>query len=151
MAKPNHRRLQNRRARFDYDLQTEFTAGLVLHGHEVKSLRAGQVDLEHSFITFKNGEAWLTNAHIKQYQHAGDLPSYEPTRPRKLLLNARELAQLAAAKQQKLTIVPLAVIFAGPFVKLRLAIARGKKKYDKRESIKRRDMDREARRIAKAN
>ncbi len=122
----------NRRARYDYQLIDTYTAGLVLHGHEVKSLRAGNIDLKAAFVTIKDNAAWLTNAHIRRYQHAAGLTDYDPVRPRQLLLGRRELANLQAAKQNKLTIVPLRVIAKGPFIKLVIATARGQKKYDKR-------------------
>ncbi len=134
----------NRRASFDYQLHDTYTAGLVLRGYETKSIRAGQIDLKNAFITLKDDEAWLTNAHVRQYQHAGGLKDYDPVRARKLLLSRREINALAAAKHNKLTIVPLRAVLKGPYVKLVIATAKGKKKYDKRATKQAEDARREA-------
>lgn len=131
----------NRRARHDYQIIDEYTAGIMLKGFEVKSIRNSQADIKNAFVTLKNGEAWLTNAHVKQYSHAGSLKDYDPTRPRKLLLNQRELDSLVQAKENKLTIIPLKIIVSGRHIKLCIATARGKKSYDKRQDLKKHDAD----------
>ena len=138
----------NRRARFDYTLHDEFIAGLVLSGQEVKSIRTGGASLRGAFVTMSNGEAWLTNAMIRPYTHAQP-EGYDPTQTRKLLLTAKQLAQLTAAKQNGLTIVPLDLLARGSFIKLRIATARGKKQADKRQTIKRRQDNRDAQRATK--
>lgn len=140
----------NRRARFDYTLLDTYTAGLVLHGYETKSIRAGQIDLKQAFVTMKDNEAWLTNAHVRRYQHAGSLKEYDPVRSRKLLLSRRELAKLAEAKHSKLTIIPLKVVLKGPYIKLVIATAQGKKKYDKRSAKRAEDARREAEKAVKS-
>lgn len=137
----------NRRARFDYDLSDEFVAGIVLEGHEVKSIRRGDVSLKGAYVTIDTAhEAWLTNAHVKKYVHASTLSHYDPERPRKLLLHSSEIEKLVRARQDKLLIVPTALFAAGPYIKLKLAIARPKKRSDKRQTIQRRDVERETRR-----
>lgn len=139
---------ENRRARFDYDILDTYEAGLALFGHEVKSVKAGQMSLSGAFVTFHRGEAYLTNAHISPYRHAGPLPDYNPTRSRRLLLHAKELRSLTGQAQDKgLTIVPLRVYTKGRYVKVAVALARGRKQYDKREAIKRRDVAREIRKV----
>ncbi len=138
----------NKRARFDYELQDKYTAGLVLAGHEVKSVRKGNIDIKNAFITLRNNEAWLTNAHIKAYEHS-QVKDYDSTRPRKLLLGKREIVKLQAAKQNKLAIVPLNVVVGGRFLKLEIATGRGKKLYDKRETLKRKDAARDMKKAVK--
>ncbi len=140
----------NRRAKHDYSLLQHYTAGLVLAGHEVKSVKAGQISLKGSFVHLNQGEAFLVNAHIRQYSHARNLASYEPTRPRKLLLQRKELEQLQEAKHaQGLTIVPTAVGVQRGLVKLEIALGRGKKRYDKRQAAREATMKREAQLEAK--
>lgn len=131
---------KNKRAYFDYDLQNELIAGLQLLGHEVKSIRNNTMSLKGAFVTLKDNEAWLTNAHIKQYPHANHVGSYDPKRPRKLLLNKKELEKLHSAREQKLTIVPLMVFISGPYIKIKIATAKGKKRHDKRQSIQAKDV-----------
>lgn len=141
----------NKKAKFDYELQDSFIAGLVLAGHEAKSIRAGNASLKGAYVTIsENGEAWLTNAHIKQYQHATTLSSYDPEQSRKLLLNKSEIERLIRARNEKLVIVPLSIHAAGPNIKLSIAIARPKKRFDKRHSIKKRDVERESQRHFKS-
>ena len=140
---------KNKRAYFDYDLIDTFVAGLVLYGHEVKSIRQGNVDLKGAYVTLHQGEAWLLNAHIKRYQHASDISEHDPERSVKLLLSKKELEQLSKARDSKLTIVALAIEFAGTFIKLRIATARGKKQHDKRRSIQKRDIQRDILRDSK--
>jgi len=140
----------NKRARYDYQIVDEYVAGLVLAGHEVKSIRNGNIDIKNAFITIRRGEAWLTNAHIKQYEFARSLKDYDATRPRKLLLSKRELAKLIAAKQNKLTIIPLRVMASGSYIKIHIATARGKKAHDKRAGIAKKDADMDIKRALKS-
>lgn len=137
----------NRRARHEYFIDDTFTAGLVLVGTEVKSLRAGRANLSDAYALIdKNGEAWVRNMHVSPHAE-GNRFNVEPLRPRKLLLNRKELDRLTAVTQQKgLTLVPLSLFFERGFAKMELGVGRGKKLYDKREAIADRDRDREARR-----
>lgn len=139
---------KNRRATFDYAIAERLTAGLVLSGPEVKSAKSGAASLKGSFIVIRDAEAYLTNAHITPYQHART-EGYEPTRERKLLLHRKQLDSLIASKQSGLSIIPTAMLQAGPFVKLEIGIGRGKKRYDKRQTIKRRDTIRDIARTVK--
>jgi len=137
--------IDNRRARFDYDLQDTFQAGLVLTGAETKSLRMGRGQLRGAYVTLKDGEAWLLGATVQPMQtNAAHLDEADQTRTRKLLLTTRELAALHEAKNQGLTIVPLRLLTRKRFIKVEIATARGKRKYDKRETIKKREQEREA-------
>ncbi len=137
----------NRRARHEYFIEDTYTAGLVLVGTEVKSLRAGKVNLSDAYARIeRNGEVLLHNMHVSPFEQ-GNRYNVDPIRSRKLLLNRREIERLAALTQQKgLTLVPLSLFFERGFAKLELGVGRGKKLYDKRESIAERDRDREARR-----
>lgn len=138
---------ENRKARFDYKLLEEFEAGLELTGPEVKSVRAGRVSLAGSFVSVRGGEAFLLNAEVQPYQPKNLATDYDPKRARKLLLTKDELEKLATAEATKgLTIVPITVYNKGRFIKCRVAIARGKKEFDKRESIKKRDTERDLKR-----
>lgn len=141
---------ENQRARFDYRLEEEFEAGLELRGHEVKAIRAGKMSLTGARVVVRGGEAYLLGATIEPYQ-AGNLPlDAEPGRNLRLLLARKEIDRLAGAeKQAGLTIVPLKVYNKSGRLKLALAVARGQKKYDKREVIKKRDTDRQIRRTLK--
>jgi len=139
--------IDNRRARYDYELKEVFQAGLVLSGAEVKSLRMGRGQLRGAYVTLKDGEAWLLGATIQPMQtNAAHLSEEDQTRTRKLLLSKRELAALHEAKNQGLTIVPLKLLNRKRFIKVEIATARGKRKYDKRENIKKRDQERDAKR-----
>jgi SsrA-binding protein len=133
----------NRRASFDYDLDQRLIAGLVLAGHEVKSIKSGHASIKGSFIAIKNQEAFLMGSHITPYANAASKDSIDPTRVRKLLLHSRQLSDLQSAKDQGLSIVPTALLLDKRLIKLEIAIGRGKKNYDKREAIKRRDTERE--------
>lgn len=136
----------NRRARFDYELEETYDAGLVLVGVEVKSLRAGRLHFQDSFCRIENNEVWLYNMTIQPYEH-GNRWNVEPVRKRKLLLHTWQIKELKAEAEQKgLTIIPLSLYFQRGFAKMEIALARGKKLHDKRESIADRDRDREARR-----
>ncbi len=137
----------NRKALFDYEILGKFSAGLELSGQEVKSVRAGKMNLRGSFVGVRGGEAFLLNAEVPPYQPKNAPADYDATRPRKLLLSKAEIGELRAAEETKgLTIVVLSVYNKGRFLKADIAIARGKKQYDKREAIKKRDTERELKR-----
>lgn len=130
--------IQNRRARFDYDLGDGFVVGIALNGRETKSLRLGHGHLQGAYVTIKNDELWLVNASI--HGTKGILiTDTEVTRTRKLLAKRKEIEQLATAKNQGKTIVPTEVLTRGRFIKLRIAVGKGKREYDKRHSIKQRE------------
>ncbi len=141
---------QNKKALFDYEILEKFEAGLVLTGAETKAVKDGQISLKGSYVNFHNGEAYLLNAHISAYKPAGKLANYDPTHSRRLLLNKKEIRYLQGKIQEKgLTVVPLSVYTKHRFVKVEIAVGRGKQKYDKRETIKKRDLDREIKRALK--
>ena len=142
---------ENRRARFNYEIGETVEAGIVLTGSEVKSLRAGKATIAESYADAKGGEIWLVNANIPEYQQAGPFNNHAPKRPRKLLLHEREIDKMAAAVDREgMTIVPLKLYFnERGRAKVELAVARGKKLHDKRETEKRRDWDREKGRLLK--
>lgn len=134
----------NRSARFDYEILETIEGGLVLSGPEVKSIRTGHVNLAGGYITFHANTAYLTNAHIAKYRHAGNIVDYNPERSRPLLLKKRQVAYLRGKTQEKgLTIVPLSLYTKGRYIKIEIGVARGKKKYDKRQVIKERELKRE--------
>lgn len=138
---------ENRKARHEYDLLEVFEAGLVLRGSEVKSLRGGKGNIGEAWVRLERGEAYLVDAHIPPYAQAGPYNNHEPTRERKLLLKDEELRRLEKRVQEKgLTIVPVALVFQGPWVKVEIALGRGRKLHDKRAAIKAREGEREARR-----
>lgn len=139
---------ENRRARFDYFVEERLEAGIQLVGTEVKSLRHGEGSIAESYATVEGEEVWLINSHIPEYSH-GNRMNHEPRRPRKLLLKAREIAKLqGAVTRQGLTLVPLSIYFNGRGkAKVELAVARGKKMHDKRETIKERDWKRDQARL----
>lgn len=144
--------LENRKARFNYELLEKLEAGIELLGFEVKSLRQKQGSFDGAYVIVRGNEAFLVNAFIPPYQPKNTPKDYDPRRPRKLLLTRKEIAELAGADSKKgLTIVPVSVYTKGRKLKVELAIARGKKKYDKRESIKKRDTERETRRELKGH
>lgn len=132
----------NKKAGFDFDLQEEFEAGLVLQGWEVKSAKAGHVQLKGAFLHIHNGELWLKNAFISPYKPAGN-NEVQSDRDRKVLVHKRELKRLIGKKSEGLTLVPLRIYTKGNLVKLVFAVAKGKKKYEKREAIKKRDVNRQ--------
>lgn len=139
--------IENPRARFDYEILDEFEAGLELFGYEVRSLRAKQGSLRGSRVVARGGEAYLVGATIPAWQLANAPKSYDPERPRRLLLNKKEIAKIAAAEDQDgLTAVPLSVYSKNRYMKLQLGIARGKKKTDKRDTIAKRETERSIRR-----
>jgi SsrA-binding protein len=134
----------NRRARFEYHLLERFTAGIALTGSEVKSVREGRINLQDGYVAFENGEAFLADVHITPYKNAG-YALQDPTRRRKLLLHRRDLDRLQSKVVEKgLTVVPLAVGVEGNWIKVEIALAKGKQLHDKRETIKRRTLAREA-------
>lgn len=140
----------NKKARFDYDILETFEAGLVLAGHEVKSIRVGKAKLEGSHVLIRGGEAFLVGASIAPYQPANTPESYENDRVRKLLLSKKELTHLERESETAgLTIVPIRLYNSNQKLKLEIALARGKKKADKRETIKKRESKRNIDRLLK--
>ncbi len=139
---------ENRRARFDYFIEQVFEAGIALTGTEVKSLRFGEGSIAESYAEVKEGEVWLINANVPEFSH-GNRHNHEPKRPRKLLLKEREINKMhGAVARQGMTLVPLSVYFNGRGrAKVELALAKGKKDHDKRETIKERDWKREQSRL----
>lgn len=139
----------NRKARHEYEFHDTFEAGLVLKGSEIKSIRAGQVSLQQGYVSFEGGEAWLVDVHIAPYDQAGR-DNHDPKRRRKLLLNRREIDRLAGQAQQKgYTVVPTQLYLKDGRAKVEIALARGKKLYDKRQSIAERDSKRQVERAIK--
>ncbi len=140
----------NRRARFEYEIEEVFEAGIMLLGTEVKSLRLGRANIADAYASHKQGEIWLWNAHIPEYSH-GNRNNHEPTRGRKLLLNARQIKKLVGElKVRGTTLIPLELYFnSRGYAKVAIAVAHGKKKYEKRETIKKRDWKREQGRMLK--
>jgi SsrA-binding protein len=135
----------NRAAYHDYHILETFEAGIALTGTEVKSARDGRVNLKDAYARVEEGEAWLLNAHISPYSH-GNRENHEPTRERRLLLHRREIERLRSRIEEKgLTIIPIRLYFKDRFIKCELAVARGKKLYDKREAEARKDQERDAR------
>ncbi|MCT8998924.1 SsrA-binding protein SmpB [Chelativorans intermedius] len=148
---PNIRTVaENRKARFAYEVQDTLEAGLALTGTEVKSLREGQANIQESYASVEGGELWLINSYVPEYS-AGNRFNHEPRRRRKLLVSRRELARLAqAVEREGMTIVPLRLYFnERGIAKLQIALARGKKLHDKRETVKKRDWSREKARLLK--
>ncbi|MDX1999547.1 MAG: SsrA-binding protein SmpB [Thermoanaerobaculia bacterium] len=136
---------QNRKASHDYEMLETFEAGLVLRGTEVKSIRAGKVQLKDSYVEVRNGEAWLVGAHISPYTH-GNRENPDPERPRKLLLSRRQIDKLFGRTQLKgQTVIPLTVLLRGSWIKVVIALAQGKKLYDKRAAEKEKTQRREMR------
>lgn len=142
------RTIQNRRARHDYELGDSLVAGIELTGKETKNLRLGQGSLRGAYVTVKDGELYLLNAMVGQSPGI-PLTEEEQRRTRKLLAKRREIDALIAAKQQGRTIVPLEIITQGRFIKVRISVGKGKKQYDKRQTLKARDDKRSAQRAIK--
>ena len=140
--------IRNRRASFDYELGDEFVVGIILNGRETKSLRLNRGSLHGAYVTIKNDELWLINATISGSNGIPIEPD-EATQARKLLAKRREIDHIIAAKQQGRTIVPTEILTKGRFIKVRIRIGKGKKNYDKRETIKKRDDTRNAQRETK--
>ncbi|MEY2665188.1 MAG: hypothetical protein RLZZ480_293 [Candidatus Parcubacteria bacterium] len=142
--------LSHKKAHFDYEVLNTYEAGIVLLGHEVKSVRANRGKLEGGFVIIRGGEAFLVGANINPYQPNNQLKKYDAERARKLLLKKKELAEIERQTEtQGLTAIPLKLYSNGRNIKLELAIVKGKKKHDKRESIKERDVKRDINRILK--
>ncbi len=142
--------ISNRKARHDYFIIEAFEAGIVLTGTEVKSLRQGNANLQDSYAELRSGEVWLEGMHINPYEH-GSIYNHEPRRRRKLLLQKKQIRKLLGGLKEKgLTLVPLSVYFKGPYAKVELALARGKKSYDKREAIAKRESDRNIARLKRS-
>ncbi len=133
--------IKNRRARYDYELDDSFVVGLALTGAETKSLRMGHGQLQGAYVTVKDGELWLINATITGSSGI-PIEEQDQTRSRKLLAKKREIEKLIDAKKAGMTIVPLEILTGGRYIKLRISLARGKKRYDKRQTIKKREEDR---------
>ena len=137
---------RNRKARHEYEILDTYEAGMALRGPEVKSLRAGNVSFQDAFARVDGGEVWLHSLHISPYEQA-NRHNVDPVRTRRLLLNRNEIRQIAVKTEEKgLTLVPLEIYFSRGYAKVSLAVARGKKLHDKRETLKRRQQDREAQR-----
>ncbi|MFH1405030.1 MAG: SsrA-binding protein SmpB [Patescibacteria group bacterium] len=134
----------NKKATFDYDLQEKFEGGLKLTGAEVKSAKAGHIQLKGAFLFVHGNELWLKNSFIAAYKPAGDAGAYDPYRDRKVLVHTKEIKRFTGKTQSEgLTLVPICVYTSRNLIKLEFALARGKKKYEKRETIKKRDVKRQ--------
>jgi SsrA-binding protein len=141
---------RNRKVGFDYFLEATYEAGMVLTGSEIKSIRANQVNLSQGFVQEQQGELWLLNVHITPYEQSGSYGYTEPIRPRKLLLHKREIAQIITRSRERgYTIVPTMLYLKNGRAKVEIALAKGKKHYDKRDEIAKRDSDRQLRQIIK--
>ncbi|MCD6449326.1 MAG: SsrA-binding protein SmpB [Thermotogaceae bacterium] len=143
----------NKKAKTDYEMLETFEAGIVLKGTEVKSLREGRVSFKDAYCKIKDGELWLLNLHIAPYDHASKVFNHDPERPRKLLLHKREIKRLIGKLQERgLTLIPTKIYFNNRgFAKVEIALARGRRKYDKREVIKKREMERRMKEYMKYN
>jgi SsrA-binding protein len=140
----------NKRAHFDYEILERYEAGIVLLGHETKSIKNKHVSLKESFVTIHGKELYLTNAHITPYAKAGIINNHNPTRPRKLLLKKSEIKHLIGkSRTQGLTLVPIKLYTKKRLIKLEFGLGKGKKEYDKREKIRKREDERGMRRILK--
>jgi SsrA-binding protein len=141
----------NRRARFDYELGDDLVVGLNLTGPEVRAARDGHIQLKGSFVTIRNGELWLNNASFSLKLNKRGEPGARTidTEPRKLLAHRKQIDQLSIRKKEGMTIVPTRLLTAGRYIKLVIALGKGKKNYDKRETLKRRDQERDAKRAMK--
>ena len=149
-SRPHNRQLaSNRRAFHEYHIHERLEAGIALTGTEVKSARAGKIQLKDGFVEFRDGQAFLTAVHISPYSH-GNRENHEPERPRKLLLKKREIERLFGRTQAKgFTVVPLKVYLKGNHIKVEIGLGQGKKLYDKRAAERERELDREAREAMK--
>jgi SsrA-binding protein len=141
---------ENRKARFNYEFLEKYETGIELIGTEVKSVRGGQMSLEGTFVIIRGGEAFLINANIPPFQPKNAPKDYDPLRNRKLLLTKKEITELAGSEKNKsLTIVPISVYNKNRKIKVEIALVKGKKKFDKRETLKKRDTERDIRRTLK--
>ena len=135
--------IQNKKAKFDYEIIDTYEAGIVLTGTEIKSIRAGKAQLRDSYAVIRSGEVFLLNMHISHYEQ-GNIFNHDETRTRKLLLHKKEILKLRdKVEVEGLTIVPIKLYFKGNKAKILIGVAKGKKTYDKREAIKKRDIDRD--------
>ena len=135
--------INNKKAHYDYEIETTYEAGIVLTGTEVKSIRDGKANLKDSYAIYKDGEVFLLNMHISHYDK-GNIFNHDETRTRKLLLNKKEIYKIRdSIEREGYTLIPIKAYFKGNKVKILLGIARGKKNYDKREAIKKKDIERE--------
>jgi SsrA-binding protein len=142
--------IKNRKAYHDYHIEDTLEAGIALLGTEVKSLRAGRANLKDGYVLMKGGEAFLVNVHISPYSH-GNIENHDPVRTRKLLLKHREIDKLAAKVAQKgYSLVPLKLYFKGPFAKVEVGLARGKKFFEKRDTLKEKEARKEVERALKS-
>jgi SsrA-binding protein len=139
----------NRKANHEYFIHNSYETGIVLQGTEVKSIRQGKINLIDSYAVLRNGEVWLLNCHISNYEH-GNINNHDPLRERKLLLNRSEIRKISSkVKEKGLTLIPLRVFIKNGLVKIEIALAKGKKVYDKREDIAKKDFKREQERKIK--
>ncbi len=142
---------ENRKARHDYFIEESYEAGIVLTGSEIKAIRAGRLNLRGGYARIVDREVWLYDVHISPYEQSGTHYNHEPTRPRKLLLHRREISRiLGLVERQGITLVPLRVYFKSRLAKVELGLARGKKLYDKREDIAKREANRDIERAMKS-
>lgn len=140
---------QNKKAYYDFNIAETTEAGIQLLGTEVKSLRGGRANLKDGYVLIKNSEVFLLNCHISPYSH-GNITNHDPLRTRKLLLNKKEINRLRDKAQQKgYTLIPLKIYFKGPYAKVEIGLAKGKRLYEKRETIKEREAKREIERAMK--
>ena len=151
LAKKSAAPIVNRRARFDYELGEEIVAGLVLTGLETRAARDGHIQLKGAYVTIKGGELWLNNASFSLKINERGQPGARTvdTEPRKLLVSKKQLLSLAAEKKQGMTIIPTKLLTQGRFIKIVIALGKGKKRWDKRQTIKARDIDREHKKMMK--
>jgi len=139
--------IDNRKAYFNYEIMDTFEAGIKLQGSEVKAIKNGSGSIKGAFCIVRGGEAYIVGMHIPPYQPKNTIPGYDPDQTRKLLLSKKEIKKLGEKDTIKgLTLIPLSLYSKGPYIKVSVAIARGKKVYDKRETIKKRDVERDIRR-----
>ncbi len=141
---PSKTLAKNRKARFEYEIQNTMEVGIVLKGTEVKSIRAGQINITESFCRVDDHlQVYLLNAHVSQYDY-GNIHNHDPLRPRRLLLHRSEIRRLyGQVKEQGLTLIPIKIYLKGGIIKMELALGRGKKMYDKRQTMKKRDAERD--------
>lgn len=141
---------RNRKAQHDYSLERTFNAGIVLQGSEIKSIRSNNINLRDGFVQERNGELWLIGVHISPYEQGSLFGHTDPIRPRKLLLHKREIAQIISQSRERgYTIIPTMVFLERGRAKVEIALAKGKRVFDKRDAIAKRDSDREIRRVMK--
>jgi len=148
---PNQTVADNRKAQHDYFIDERYEAGMVLTGSEIKSIRGRRINLRGGYARVLNGEIWMYDVHISPYEQSGMHNNHEPTRPRKLLLHRREISRiLGQVERQGFTLIPMRVYFKGRNAKVDLGLARGKKEYDKRDDIAKRESKREIERVMKS-